>query len=749
MISPPDIDPFRPDRKPASPGVVESNKLMARLGTIFTTMPVTRPPVALLFSLSHNLHKQTQNMKMCYSHADDHGANIYFTYLAGKLLQHQFLTVVDEDIVDGTLAANHKAVILTSIDYLDPEVVPRLEAFADRGGLVLMTSDCEVKIRGGVDLGLAPAFKPGDNDRKLRQYLEVARPLADAIRPHLERAGIEPVFACDQPGVVATRQAAGDVEYLFAVNAAHDPQSDPRLGLKAVAASIGLSADGRPIYDAVLGGPVTGFEQQEGRLVGRFRFGPGQMRVFARSQRPVGSVRVSTPVLERDYTSATNPISLNIAAAVVDERGGLISGSIPLEIRILDPLGSLRYQLYRATDRGTFTTTLPLALNDPPGEWKVTVRELLAKSEETVFFTYPAVPECAAAAGETRRAVCFDDDRRNVHRFARVNRDVTIVRGSSDYNVPAAERLAKVLKPWGIHARFVDAQSVNKPKSLTPEEARTWVGLRYAPSGQIKPGDGNQPVQVGFDVDGPVILLGNPVDNPLIELIAKERFLPYDPSKELFPGRGRGYVAWQRDAVGPGQESVTLIAYDAEGMAEAVGTTYEAVAGIDPVTPLELPGRGEIAPATNADVTPAARVLWQVTLPDRVDAIQADGSELAVLTHDGSMTRVNMQGHPARREVLERSAYDQEVSKRKAVTDAAVVAAAQQRIGPTRLVKFAIPNDDLTAVAFWGGALEIVGRESKVASRYRFSQDITAMTWFEEGLAIGLADGRLLALTAK
>jgi hypothetical protein len=598
-------------------------------------------------------------------------------------------------------------------------------------------------------LGLAPGFKLGDKDRKLRQYLDVARRLADAIRPHLERADIEPVFACDQPGIVATRQVAGDVEYLFAVNATHDLLGDPQLGLKAVAASIGLKADGRPIYDAVLGRPVTEFEEQDDRLVGRFRFGPGQMRVFARSQRPIGSVRVSTPVLERDYTSATNPISLNIAAAVVDERGGLISGSIPLKVRILDPLGSLRYQLYRATDRGTFTTTLPLALNDPPGEWKVTVRELLANSEETVSFTYPAVPECAAAAGETRRAVCFDDDRRNIHRFARVHRDVTIVRGSSDYNAPAAERLAKVLKPWGIHARLVDGQSVNKPRSLTPEEARTWVGLRYAPSGQIKPGDRNQPVQVGFDVDGPVILLGTPEDNPLIKLIAKERFLPYDPSKESFPGRGRGYIAWQRDAVGAGQESITLIAYDVEGMAEAVGTAYEAVAGIDPVTPLELPVRGEVSAASKADVLPASEIAWQVTLPDRVDAVQADGSELAVLTHDGSMTPVNMQGQPTQPVVLERSAYDQEVSRRRAVTGAAVVAAAQERIGPTRIVKFAVPHDDLTAVAFWGGALEIVGRESNVVSHYRFSQDITAMTWFEKGLAIGLADGRLLALTAK
>jgi len=42
-------------------GIVESNKLMGKIGTIFTTMPVTPPLVAMLYSLSHNLCVQAQN----------------------------------------------------------------------------------------------------------------------------------------------------------------------------------------------------------------------------------------------------------------------------------------------------------------------------------------------------------------------------------------------------------------------------------------------------------------------------------------------------------------------------------------------------------------------------------------------------------------------------------------------------------------------------------------------------------------
>jgi len=83
-----------------------------------------------------------------------------------------------------------------------------------------------------------------------------------------------------------TRHAAGDVEYLFAVNASHDLQGDPMLGMKGVATTLTLPNDGRPVYDAVQGQRVTTFQPKQGELRGPFRFGAGQMRVFARTSRP-------------------------------------------------------------------------------------------------------------------------------------------------------------------------------------------------------------------------------------------------------------------------------------------------------------------------------------------------------------------------------------------------------------------------------------------------------------------------------
>src|SRR5262249_39593161 len=152
----PDIEPA--DNAGPRQGVVETNQLFQRLGPIFTTMPVTKPPVAVLYSLSQCIHTQTKDRSQNYAHAIPHGQNLPLAYVAGMLIRHQFLGVVEEDILDGTLANDHRAVILTSLDYLDPKVIRALESFVADGGLVILTGDSTVKIKGAVTLDVKPAM---------------------------------------------------------------------------------------------------------------------------------------------------------------------------------------------------------------------------------------------------------------------------------------------------------------------------------------------------------------------------------------------------------------------------------------------------------------------------------------------------------------------------------------------------------------------------------------------------------------
>jgi hypothetical protein len=756
MISPPEIDPFQPASSPAAEGVVESNKLMARLGTIFTTLPVTRPPVAMLYSMSQNIHVQTGDMRANYAHDNKQGQHLLFTYLAGKILQQQFLPVVEEDVVDGTLAAHHRAIVVTSVDYLDPPVIASLEQFTASGGLVLLTADCGVKVRGATKLGVTPELpdaplvkrllaegKSGEANKysTVGKLEEGARPLARAIKTQLDKVGIRPIFTSDQPGIAATRQAAGDIEYLLAVNATDDPRGGWN-AIRAATATLGFAADGRPLYDAVRGGPVPDMEIRDGSLSGRFRFGPGQMRVFARTARPIGKIQALSPVVLSDYTRAELPRSVEVGAALLDPQGRVLAGSAPLRVRLVDPLCQTRYDLYRATAGGSLRLSLPLAANDPAGTWKLVVDELLANHTDTATFVLDGVTQCGALAGATERAVFFGNERDNVFRFFRVHHDVTIAVGAGEYHRPAAERLAQSLRPWGVRCKIIAAAEINRPRTLSADEARTWVGLDF---GQAKPGKENAPGMAGFDLDGPVVLLGTPEDNSLIQFLQKERFLPYTPGPQ-FPGRGRGLIAWQRDGIGAGQESITLVAYDARGMAEAVGTLYEFAAGMEPLTRFVLPRSNAIVPASQAKTAAEASLVWQVALPDRALALQSAGGKLRVLTWDGSLSELDASGKLVDQKSVPEDQMEKTAKELRGPADPSALQTAKKNAPSGRIVKLVAVGNGLTAVGYWGGTLQVMEADGRLRTSQLLPQDLTGLAWLGGKLVVGLADGRVLAL---
>jgi len=797
LITPPDIDPFEPAKKPAAEAVIETNKIAARLGTIFTTMPPTHPRVAMLYSLSHIIRAQTHDRSVNYLHEDDHGTSLPTVYVACNMTQQPVATVLDEDVIDGTLAVRHAAVILPSIDTLDPRVTAALERYAADGGLVLTTGDCGVQVRGAVGLGVAAA-RPGEAEGKaiqqalaevqaqikpLRERIKkdrankelagkiaglqkqvgaltgelrsltalarqrlAARPLAKAIRKQLDKAGIGPVFECDHPGIMARRHLAGDVEYLFAVNTTTDPNG-PVLNTQPAVAEIRLFDERRPVYDAIRGGPIETLRKVGGHLAGRFRFGPGQMRVFARPAAMPTGLALATPVLRRDYTRRDAPLAVELGVTVRCG-GGVLSGSVPLRIRVTDPLGHVRHDVYRATRLGTLRLSLPLAVNDPPGTWVVRAECLIHPLHTAAKFELYPSRQCGAAAGRKRRAIHFGRDRDRVFRLFRTHRRVTIAPGTAPYNAPAAQRIAAFLVPWDVDTRIVPATDLARPRSISDEAAKTWVGLGFgrATDGQRR----KNPSIVGFDVgDAPVILLGTPADNPLIAYLLKERFLPFEPKAGVFPGRGRGLIAWQRDGVGPGRESITLIAHDAAGMAEAAGTLYEATAGLAPATRWELPKPGPIAPASRASRPGSMRRLWHWPLSDRAVAMTTKDGALHVLTLDRVLTRIDAAGTSARPQPLTEGEYARHLADMPAKPEPAAMELAKVRRTPGRVVKLAVSHGRFTAVGYWGGLLRILAEDGSAKATRQFPHDISALAWLGDAVAVGLSDGHVAALRVE
>jgi hypothetical protein len=644
MAKPPDMQVHRPSSCPTSDGIVETNKVMTRLGTVFATAPVTRPAAAVLYSMSQNLHAQTQDMGDNYAGAGHGRDRVYLVYLAGLRMQTPILPIVEEDILDGTLAANHRVVILTGIQSLDPKVLSALETYAEKGGTVIVGDECALQINKATRLDLpvdrsffeemSKAWKENRKEDHARlnragNYLNAAESVAKALKPKLEAAGVYPVMSCDNPEIIASRQTLGEIEYLFAVNAAYDRAAGGMNSIRPAVASIGIPGT---LYDAVRGGPGA---------IGTLRFGPGQMRAWAKTPRPIGGIQALPASVTNDTTQAKDPIRLEIGAVLLDADKRVLSGSAPLRIRVIDPLGATRYDLYRATERGLFRATLPLAANDPSGEWKVVIGELLANTEDTAKFSYQSSPSLGAVAGVVSRAVAFGNDRDNIFRFFRTYQDVTVVSGKGDH-AAAAARLAEILKPWGVHLKTLALEEASRPRPVLPEEAPTWVGLH---PGKAAAGHQTGPAQAGFAVQGPVVLIGTPEDNALLKFALDNGFLPYTPHPTDFPGRGRGMMAWQRDCVGLKQESVALIAYDAAGMAEAVGSVYEAAAGLEPLMALEPPATSTVGAANKAPAKlEEAATAWKTELPDRAVALAPVGKLLLALTQDASLSAIDERG---------------------------------------------------------------------------------------------------------
>ena len=211
--------PWAAAQQNCTDGIVETNKTMLRLGTIFARPAITPADVAILYSKSSSFYALARDRD---SRDNEQWEKLAQIYLATRMTQYPATVVLDEDAIDGTLAANHKAVVLTGIHYLDPAVVAGLEGFASAGGLVLLTDDCTVKVAGAVKLGRANSSHFAEANRqtakiadakqrdaekaRLIALISVAKavqPVAAALKAALVQKGIKPAFDCDAPGVTA------------------------------------------------------------------------------------------------------------------------------------------------------------------------------------------------------------------------------------------------------------------------------------------------------------------------------------------------------------------------------------------------------------------------------------------------------------------------------------------------------------------------------------------------------------------
>ena len=186
---------------------------------------------------------------------------------------------------------------------------------------------------------------------------------------------------------------------------------------------------------------------------------------------------------------------------------------------------------------------------------------------------------------------------------------------------------------------------------------------------------------------------------------------------------------------------MTLIAYDAEGMSEAVGSMYEAAAGLDPLTRLELPKSARVTPAAKTSQAPEAAVAWRAVVPDRPVFVDGEGG-LTVYTADGSATTIDTAGKVTGRK-------ESPVPPHGPEPKPAVPAELAKGLVPNRVVKRVAQSGDLTAVGYWGGTVQVLGRDGATKSLQVLANDVSELTWLDGKVVAALADGTVVALQPK
>jgi len=173
-------------------------------------------------------------------------------------------------------------------------------------------------------------------------------------------------------------------------------------------------------------------------------------------------------------------------------------------------------------------------------------------------------------------------------------------------------------------------------------------------------------------------------------------------------------------------------------MSEAVGSLYEAVAGLNPLTRWELPQLASVAPAAKATLAPEATGVWRAITPDRVETLTRNGAQIGVATADGTVTQIDAAG-----KVIGQSAGNaaapSEVPK---LSDLLAKTALTDRV-----VKRVAADGGLTAIGYWGGTVQICDTATGATRTLQvLPADVEDLTWMDGKIVVGLSDGSVVAL---
>ncbi len=327
--------------------------------------------------------------------------------------------------------------------------------------------------------------------------------------------------------------------------------------------------------------------------------------------------------------------AIRMVAKIVDSKGNLIDGAIPLHIKLANANGDIRYDLYRIARGGQCDQELPLSANDFAGLWTITVQELFG-GHQSVGKINIILPTLPVMASDTAPKV----------EWTRITEAVTALKTAKTIALLVAKNQQDTFKP------VIDAaiQSLSLPdRKIIQVSAEDYLNERVT--------DGWDKFKVGDYA--PAIKL-HPKQYDLIVTFATAALLskvvPADlcaikPSA-IDPGPGRALVQFVAMPVFDNEDGLAIQAGDVDGLVLAadslrlppVISTAEAV---KPVAVKPLPGQSSIASVPGIHQFVGIPIGQVSATPDgqRIAvAMKGWGNNLFVLSADGKVINGDLSG---------------------------------------------------------------------------------------------------------
>lgn len=543
--------------------------LCERYGDVFLRLKPERD-VALLMSLTQGCLGKNP------------GLDAYGMALASLASGYPASMIFEEDILRGKLSPYKVLLVPRQTIELPADVKRKISAWVQQGGRVITDKHTKVKFPGmaqtSCDFGRwEEAVYPNPDSEAATSKKRAARydysfslmhgqgRAIAASRGPILKGEIEKVllgFARKEKAnldTVISTMRGGQGRYLFAIN------QKPMFGIyRADRENKGLRylfpvqqswtqthvdrvqvAEGDyAVYDCLAGRAVS--------LSGRWLaldFRAAEGRLFAVLPRPIDHVRLAVS------PRADSGEAVRVRALVCDSKNRAIDAPVPLEVIVTSPDGLERYRVYRASDLRPYEEVFPVAVNHPPGTWRVRARELLSGryAEAQVDVISKRVKMRVDRLPDT---VVLD--RGAIANFMATRRGkpvVVPVDTDDSFGARMADAVCKLLQQKGIKARVEPVERI-----VTGEN---WMVFAN------KPENARHRLPPLPYIDEDVVVVGLIGKHELIDAVIDADILTRRISPD-YPGRGHGLVAHAWSCFGGHRDAVLVTSWDEEGLKEAV-----------------------------------------------------------------------------------------------------------------------------------------------------------------------------------